>query len=158
MKKHLQKLSILAYLTLTTPALAADPIGTRTAPKSVITSEKDVGSKFFTNIVIAIVIIGGLWAFFQFLLAGIAFISGAGDAKKTQEAQQKIQQTATFNNTHPFHLPPPFQGNTMRQCAVQHKNLSTTLIIRNKTTSHLSLIICGLLTRSLQTWPHRLNH
>ena len=50
----------------------------------------DVGPKFFTPLVYLIIIIASIWAFFQFLLGGLGYITAAGDAKKVQEAQTKI--------------------------------------------------------------------
>lgn len=45
---------------------------------------------FITNIVTIIFIVGGLWTFFNFMIAGFSYISAAGDQKKIEAAQQSI--------------------------------------------------------------------
>ena len=77
--------------SLFSPIYAADDVvGTLTAPTSAVTALSDVGPKFFTPIVYLIVVISGIWAFLQFLLGGLGYITASGDPKKIQEAQNKL--------------------------------------------------------------------
>jgi hypothetical protein len=47
-------------------------------------------NKTLSGIVGFLTIIGGLWFFIQFILAGYAFLSAAGDKSKVAEATQRI--------------------------------------------------------------------
>lgn len=71
------------------PAFAQNPIGSLEAPASIVTSETQITS-FFTVIVGLLTAVAGLWFFFNILLGGINYLSGAGDPKKTGEATKKI--------------------------------------------------------------------
>ncbi len=45
---------------------------------------------FITNVVTIIFVAGGLYAFFNFMIAGFSYITSAGDAKKIEAATQSI--------------------------------------------------------------------
>ncbi len=73
------------------PVLAVqnDIIGSVDVPTSVITNTSQVGP-FLSVVVRLLIVISGIWALLQFLLAGLGYITAGGDAKKVQEAYQKI--------------------------------------------------------------------
>jgi hypothetical protein len=48
---------------------------------------------FIANIIKLLIIIGGIYAVFNFILAGYAFMSAGGDAKKVADAWGKIYQS-----------------------------------------------------------------
>lgn len=78
-----------------TQIYANDPIvGQLTVPGGV---PSDIGKTgdFFSAIVRMLMIVGGLFAFWQFLSGGFQFISSGGDKGKVAEAQQKIQMSIT---------------------------------------------------------------
>ena len=62
---------------------------------SIISGEGGQGglTLFATNIIRLIIVIGGLYAFFNFIFAGYAFLSAGGDPKKIVDAWGKIWQT-----------------------------------------------------------------
>lgn len=88
-------LTVLVFVFFTSnsyaqPAGSTGGIGTLTPPESIISNTSDIGTKFFSNVIRLIIALAGIWAFFQFILGGFAYITGAGDAKKVSEAQQKF--------------------------------------------------------------------
>jgi hypothetical protein len=50
-------------------------------------------SSFLSNIVKLLIAVAGIYAFFNFVLAGYAFMSAGGDPKKIADAWAKIWQT-----------------------------------------------------------------
>lgn len=50
-------------------------------------------TKFLTNIIMLLIIGAGIYAVFNFVLAGYAFLSASGDPKKVADAWAKIWQT-----------------------------------------------------------------
>ena len=96
-------LNLFGYLLLIPKAYAQDDeiIGTITPPSRL---EKhgslEVGGEggfglinFLSNILRLISVVAGLWALVNLLLAGIGFISSAGDSEKVSQASSKIWQT-----------------------------------------------------------------
>lgn len=82
--------------TLITPAYATDVVGTLdVSGVSNVQSLADIGPKFFTPIVYLIIVLAGIWAFLQFLLGGLGYITASGDAKKVQDAQNKLIHAIT---------------------------------------------------------------
>lgn len=77
--------------SLVKPAFAAtNPIlGNVTVPSSVITSPSQVGP-FFSMVIRLIIVVAGIWALLQFILAGFGYVTAGGDSKKAQESFQKI--------------------------------------------------------------------
>lgn len=72
-------------------AHAEDVIGTLdVSGVSKVTKLSDIGPQFFTPIVYLIITLAGIWAFLQFLLGGLGYITASGDPKKTQEATNKL--------------------------------------------------------------------
>lgn len=69
-----------------------DAVGKLTLPAGtkIITDPSKLGSNLFTPIVYVIIVVAGLWAFLQFLLGGMGYITASGDPKKVQESQNKI--------------------------------------------------------------------
>lgn len=49
--------------------------------------------RFITNILWTLIVIGGIYAVFNFVLAGYSFMSAGSDPKKMAEAWAKIWQT-----------------------------------------------------------------
>lgn len=91
-KTFLQLLSLQSLFFLFANSAAAQ-IGSLNPPPSIVTETADIGPRFLTNIIRLIIALAGIWALFQFLIGGFSYITGAGDAKKTQEAQQKIMHS-----------------------------------------------------------------
>lgn len=63
---------------------------------SPVTSYGDVGSglpEFITNIITVIFAAAGLFAFFNFMIAGFSYITAAGDSKKIESATQSINMS-----------------------------------------------------------------
>jgi hypothetical protein len=77
------------FLNIVTPVYAGDAIGTITPPTSAITSTAQVGP-FISVGIRGIIVVGGLFAFVQFLLGGLGYITAGGDTKKTQDAMHRI--------------------------------------------------------------------
>jgi len=48
---------------------------------------------FFNNIVRLLIVIGGIWAFINLILAGYGFLSAGDDPKKMEASWQKIWQS-----------------------------------------------------------------
>jgi hypothetical protein len=48
---------------------------------------------FFNNIVRLLIVIGGIWAFINLILAGYGFLGAGDDPKKMEAAWQKIWQS-----------------------------------------------------------------
>ena len=48
---------------------------------------------FLNNIIRILIVIGGLWAFLNIILAGYGFLGGGSDPKKVAESWQKIWQS-----------------------------------------------------------------
>lgn len=57
---------------------------------SPVTEIGQVGPKFLTPIIVLIITLAGIWSLIQFILGGFGYITGAGDPKKVQEAQNKL--------------------------------------------------------------------
>ena len=69
---------------------AADPIvGTIKPPKGVQT-EVATTAVYLSRFIIAFVVVAGIWALWQFLSAGLAYISSNGDKGKIQLATAKL--------------------------------------------------------------------
>ncbi|HUV46884.1 MAG TPA: hypothetical protein VMW29_02000 [Candidatus Bathyarchaeia archaeon] len=96
-------LNLFGYLLLIPKAYAQDDeiIGTINPPSWL---EKhgslEVGGEggfglinFLSNVLRLISVVAGLWALVNLLLAGIGFISSAGDSEKVSQASSKIWQT-----------------------------------------------------------------
>lgn len=84
-------MSLLAQIT--------DPIGVITPPANIVSAIDPVTGKLigiiaFLNILLRIVfIIGGLFAFFNIVMAGFGFLSAGGDPKMVTKAWEKIYQS-----------------------------------------------------------------
>ena len=64
--------------------------------KSPVTSYGDVGSglpEFITNVITVIFAAAGLFAFFNFMIAGFTFITAGGDTKKIESATISINMS-----------------------------------------------------------------
>ncbi len=77
------------------PVFAEDVVGKLTPPSSVVHQLSDIGPKFFTPIVYLIILFAGIWAFLQFILGGVGYITASGDPKKISEAQSKLVHSLT---------------------------------------------------------------
>jgi hypothetical protein len=74
--------------------LAADPFGPITQPSTFVYNGSINGlTDFTTNIVRLLFLIAGLYAFFNLILAGYAFLSAGDDSKKVEAAWAKIWQS-----------------------------------------------------------------
>lgn len=73
---------------------ANDVVGTISVPGGVPSDFAQTGT-FVSAIVKLLMIVGGLFTFWQFLSGGFLFISSGGDKGKVTEAQQKIQMSVT---------------------------------------------------------------
>ncbi len=49
--------------------------------------------KFLNNLIRLLIVIGGLWAFINLILAGYGFLEAQGDPKKIETSWQKIWQS-----------------------------------------------------------------
>ena len=76
-------------------AKLTDAIGTITAPDSIeVYGPGPEGILiFFNNVLRLLVVIGGLWAFFNLILAGYGFLGAGDDPKKMEAAWGKIWQS-----------------------------------------------------------------
>jgi hypothetical protein len=92
-------LAVFSKKTMTNPlnliypksAYAANPItGNITPPGTIITNLNQVGN-FLSVLVGIIVIVAGLWAFLEFILGGLGYITAGGDSKKAQDAFSRIR-------------------------------------------------------------------
>lgn len=73
------------------PAHAASPItGTITPPGTIITDLTNIGT-FLSVLVGIIVVVAGLWAFLEFIMGGLGYITAGGDSKKAQDAFARIR-------------------------------------------------------------------
>lgn len=64
--------------------------------KSPVTSYGDVGSglpEFITNVITVIFAAAGLFAFFNFMIAGFSYITAGGDTKKIESATASINMS-----------------------------------------------------------------
>lgn len=64
--------------------------------KSPVTSYGDVGSglpEFITNVITVVFAAAGLFAFFNFMIAGFTYITAAGDTKKIESATASINMS-----------------------------------------------------------------
>lgn len=78
-------------LIFPTQAHSANPItGTITPPGTIITDLTRIGT-FISVLVGIVVVVAGLWAFLEFLLGGLGYITAGGDAKKAQDAFARIR-------------------------------------------------------------------
>lgn len=59
----------------------------------VLTGEGGGLIGFFNNIIRLLIVIGGLWAFLNLILAGYGFLGAGDDPKKMEAAWQKIWQS-----------------------------------------------------------------
>ncbi len=83
------------YLFLATGIVRAqDVVGTIQAPQTIVKSIGDTGS-FLSAIIRFITVLAGLWALWQFLTGGFAYISSSGDKAKVQQAMQQIMMAIT---------------------------------------------------------------
>lgn len=84
-------------INLFTLLAQGDPIGKIVPPdyiKSGIEDGKLTGIVTFLNSVLRLVFIAaGIWALFNLIMAGFAFINAGGDAKEISKAWDKIWQT-----------------------------------------------------------------
>ena len=82
------------FLSLIISSAYADDsiVGIIAAPSGVPSATTDT-TNLISAIVRFIVVIGGVFAFWQFLTGGLAFITSAGDKGKLTEAQNKIQMS-----------------------------------------------------------------
>jgi hypothetical protein len=67
----------------------ANIIGTITPPASIPSNIIDT-AKFLKGIIVFIIVLAGLFAFWNFLIAGFSYITASGDKAKVEVAQQKI--------------------------------------------------------------------
>lgn len=67
--------------------------GTIENPTSYNDFEGGGPGRFISNIIKAAIVIAGLYAIINFILAGYAYLSAAGDPKKASEATTKITQS-----------------------------------------------------------------
>ena len=72
---------------------AQDVVGKLELP-SVKTNLTSI-SPFITGIITTIVVVAGLFSFWQLLMGGLGYITGGGDKGKIQEAQNKIFMAIT---------------------------------------------------------------
>ena len=72
-----------------------NPIGNISSPPGVVAYGDDLGAipQFLENIFKTTIGIAGIWALFNFVLAGYAYLSSGNDPKKIQDATTKIWQT-----------------------------------------------------------------
>lgn len=74
-----------------------NPFGkiTEPSPLAKFTGTGDIGIGNFLNLILRIMVVGaGIYALFNFVLAGYSFLSAGDDPKKVEAAWQKIWQTA----------------------------------------------------------------
>ena len=72
---------------------ATDPIGTIVPPLCEL-NDVDCGlMAFISNLIKLILSVGGLYTFFNIMMAGIGFMGAGGDAKKIEQAWAKIWQS-----------------------------------------------------------------
>jgi len=71
---------------------ATDVVGIIDVPTGVPSATTDT-TNIISAVVRFIVVIGGIFALWQFLTGGLAFITSAGDKGKLTEAQNKIQMS-----------------------------------------------------------------
>lgn len=79
-------------------AQATDPVGKiippNTTPGIDPSTGKLIGIVSFLNTILKLVFIAaGIWAFFNFIIAGFVFMSAGGDAKKVASAWDRIWQS-----------------------------------------------------------------
>lgn len=75
------------------PAIAAsNVIGTINAPAGIPSQPADTGN-LISAIVRFMMVLGGLFTFWQFLSGGLQFITSGGDKSKISEGQNKIQMS-----------------------------------------------------------------
>lgn len=95
MKKLPSILLATSYFLLTTaPAMAQDIVGTIQAPQTVVRNISQTGN-FISAIIRFITVLAGIWALWQFLTGGFAYISSSGDKAKVQQAMQQIMMAIT---------------------------------------------------------------
>ena len=80
---------MLTFLTI-----LFSPFGTVNPPPGITTSVEGGGLTILVgNILKTLIVLAGVYAVFNFVLAGFAFMSAGDDPKKVQGAWQKIWQT-----------------------------------------------------------------
>jgi|CXWL01.1.fsa_nt_gi hypothetical protein len=75
-------------------AFAQDIVGPITAPNTIVRDISQTGS-FISAIIRFITVIAGVWALWQFLTGGFAYISSSGDKAKVQQGMQQIMMAIT---------------------------------------------------------------
>lgn len=103
MKRSILILSatILLLATLTVPwVYAQNPFGTVNQPPGVSIYQTNSGNTpgsglalLIANLLRTLIVIAGLYAVVNFLLAGYSFMSAGGDPKKIEDSWAKIYQT-----------------------------------------------------------------
>lgn len=79
-----------------TSLLAADPIGKITPPDFIKPGiNPDTGEltgimTLFNSLLRIVFVVAGIWAFFNFIIAGLGFMNAAGDPKKVVLAWERI--------------------------------------------------------------------
>jgi hypothetical protein len=74
------------------PIVPPAPFGATNAYGNVDTGGKGL-TLLFNNIVRLLIVVGGLWAFINLILAGYGFLSAGDDQKKIAASWQKIWQS-----------------------------------------------------------------
>lgn len=79
---------------LTLLTILFSPFGTVNPPPGITTGVEGGGlTNLVSNILKTLIVLAGVYAVFNFVLAGFAFMSAGDDPKKVQGAWQKIWQT-----------------------------------------------------------------
>ena len=73
--------------------LAQNPFGTVQAPPGVQPLQQGGLGKFLNNMMLLLIAGAGIYALFNFILAGYSFLSANGDSKKVEAAWAKIWQS-----------------------------------------------------------------
>lgn len=83
-------------LSLTSLLAAGDPIGKIIPPDFINPGiDPDTGKltgimTLFNSVLRIVFVVAGIWAFFNFIIAGLGFMNAAGDPKKVTQAWEKI--------------------------------------------------------------------
>jgi len=78
-------------------AIVSNPFGTVTAPVSILSTAASPGEaigKLIQYAIWILITVAGVYALFNFILAGYAFLGAEGDPKKIEAAWAKIWQSA----------------------------------------------------------------
>lgn len=76
------------------PKLMAGLFGTIAPPYTGYSSDQGGLIVFFTNVIRLLVLVSGLYALINVVMAGFGFVNAGGDAKKIEAAWSKIWQSA----------------------------------------------------------------